>query len=407
MFGLEKIPERFKSKYLEESIKHNFNFLFYASLAMIFIEIFLIISSMRQGGIGREKFYMYELALGISALFFAVFLHIKVNKNKSINFIRYAQYAFIITVILIITFYTIMNLRNTEDFHDTLFYVVTVMYLSTGLYMPFAFTISCVWFSFVILILGIVPIENQSVINYVMSILAINSVFTVFDVLSYNQRIISFTQAVMSEEHKERIAIANKKINEMMNRSNIAWIINRRSFSDSLSQKIEDEAEGIVERRTKLAVSLIQIEIDYFDLYIESYGIEESERCTTELAKVLVLSLNRDTDEVFRFAVGQFMLYLPSTNITGAGQVIKKIMENVKVLNIPNKSSPISERVTITAAVVSCEFDNKLSDITPILSHTENLLGAAVSEGRNRYRISSYNLNENPSEEAVQIGRRI
>jgi diguanylate cyclase (GGDEF)-like protein len=388
-------PARFKEKYLEDSVKHNFDFLFFGSLAMVIMEVFMIITAFwgQYGGAALARsgrFYSYEISLALSAAFFGAFLYIRQSERISNLAKMRIQQAFIITVLCLAALNAIIDLRN-GDFNMLLMYVLLVGYLSTSVDMHFVFILTCIWGAFLVTLFGApTAVISAEVVNCILSLLIITCIFTPVAILSHNYRIRNFIKIALSDEREQRVSMANQKINELMHRNNIAWIINKRSLNNDITDNIESEVEVLIDRHQKLYISMIQVEIDCFSEYIDFYGAGKGEACVISVSKGLFDSMNRDSDELFRYATGQFFLYMPSTNMAGAVKVANRIMDNVRSMKIPHESSHVANSITVSAGVVSCEFFDRKFDIEPILKYTGEVLEKAVKAGGNCFKTAEY-----------------
>jgi len=101
-------------------------------------------------------------------------------------------------------------------------------------------------------------------------------------------------------------------------------IFNRRYFDENLNRLLKSLT------RSKSTLSLMMIEIDFFEKYDEIYGRTKSNNCIKTVAEKLTKCLMRDDDFVARYGDGKFAAVLPYTDEAGARIVAKKMLKSVQ-----------------------------------------------------------------------------
>jgi diguanylate cyclase (GGDEF)-like protein len=152
-----------------------------------------------------------------------------------------------------------------------------------------------------------------------------------------------------------------------------------------------DYLEIMLEREWRRAMrhqspqSLIIADIDFFKEFNECYGRSTGDKCLRNIAATISVCLKRDTDCVAHFQTNQFACLLAETDIMGAVQVAKKIIDAVEELDIPHKGSPIADHVTISMGVATLRPSSRVAS-EKLIIQAEELLAEAKLSGRNQIK---------------------
>lgn len=158
-------------------------------------------------------------------------------------------------------------------------------------------------------------------------------------------------------------------------------INNRRYFDDILRREFYNL------KRNGLPLSMLLMDIDYFKKYNDTYGHQGGDECLKTVAQAIKKSVQRETDTVARYGGEEFAVILPNTDRYGAMELAEKIKNTVENLNIPHKSSLISDRVTMSLGVATA-YKKNLSFPEQIISFADEALYKAKEKGRNRFEFS-------------------
>lgn len=88
-------------------------------------------------------------------------------------------------------------------------------------------------------------------------------------------------------------------------------------------------------------ISLLLVDVDYFNKYNDNYGHPEGDRCLALLGNCLRESLTRDNQLVARYGGEEFALILPESDIQEALRLAQTIIRNVFSLHIEHAFSPL------------------------------------------------------------------
>jgi diguanylate cyclase (GGDEF)-like protein len=122
----------------------------------------------------------------------------------------------------------------------------------------------------------------------------------------------------------------------------LTGVLNRRSFD----QRIQQEWKRAL--RSQEPLTLLFIDVDYFKKYNDVYGHQEGDRALVRIASLLSGFAHRSSDSVSRYGGEEFAIILPGVDEAGAKTVAERLLERVRMENIPHQGSDISEHVTVS-----------------------------------------------------------
>ncbi|MEE9516509.1 MAG: diguanylate cyclase [Candidatus Adiutricales bacterium] len=168
----------------------------------------------------------------------------------------------------------------------------------------------------------------------------------------------------------------------------ITGVYNRRFFDGLLVQ------EWMRGTREASPITLILMDIDFFQKFNETYGSEKGDNCLNKIANALKAAAKRPGDSLSRYEKDMFAAILPNTDLEGGTAVAKDMLEKVAELNIPHSESEISSQVTITLGLGSLVPDWVLEP-DRVIAEVKKILSEAQKEGRNRIKTVSQFYHEN------------
>ena len=176
----------------------------------------------------------------------------------------------------------------------------------------------------------------------------------------------------------ERIAAPFKRILDKIHYDALTGIYNRRFFDENLKKTIKSLS------RSRSALSLMMIDVDFFKKYNDTYGHSKGDDCLKTVAKILVKSLSRADDFVVRYGGEEFAVVLPNTEAAGARMIAEKLLENIQKYNIPHKTSDAAGCVTISIGVTTGSV-NHTQNWTDYVKRADEALYISKQNGRNQY----------------------
>jgi len=192
-----------------------------------------------------------------------------------------------------------------------------------------------------------------------------------------------------------------RRITKMSERETVVTDTGSRDLAD---KGYYDELTGIfnkqfVEEKLKLIIgtlvrfrsplSLLLIEIDFFDEFKAAYGDTEGNECLRAIAETVDGSMLRASDFAARYDRGEFVVILPDTDESGARVIARKILDNVRALNVPHKKSEAASFVTISVGATTSDVDFKHSSMDYI-SRAREALELSKHDGRDTYTFLSF-----------------
>ncbi|BFT31524.1 diguanylate cyclase [Alteromonas sp. D210916BOD_24] len=156
---------------------------------------------------------------------------------------------------------------------------------------------------------------------------------------------------------------------------------NRHYLDDYLPRLVKD---GL---RNANPLSLVIFDIDHFKRFNDMYGHFEGDACLWKVSNTINNALMRPMDKLVRLGGEEFLVLLPNTDIEGAVEVTKRLIDGVYELNIRHSASE-HQRVTLSAGVaIKSAEDQKTIDF--ILLEADKNLYEAKMQGRNRLKAPS------------------
>ena len=157
----------------------------------------------------------------------------------------------------------------------------------------------------------------------------------------------------------------------------LTGIYNRRYLDEHLSRLLKTLS------RSGGILSLMMIDIDCFKKYNDTYGHGEGDNCIRVVAETLKKSITRTDDFVVRFGGDEFVVVLPNTNEGGVRKIAKKLLENIKDMNIPHRKNDVAHCVTISIGVTTGKADQSQTE-EDYINRADEMLYMSKQNGRNR-----------------------
>ena len=155
-------------------------------------------------------------------------------------------------------------------------------------------------------------------------------------------------------------------------------IPNRREYN----RAVEREWRQAI--RSKTAISIILLDVDYFKAYNDHYGHMQGDICLKNVAKLLDSCRRRPSDIAARYGGEEFVMILPSTDLEGACVIANNIREALASNKMLNKSSPFGY-VTISQGVASMEPTTS-SQLSDLVDSADKALYDAKDAGRDQVK---------------------
>ncbi|RMC99302.1 diguanylate cyclase [Aquitalea palustris] len=175
---------------------------------------------------------------------------------------------------------------------------------------------------------------------------------------------------------QQQLHAANADLARMAFSDGLTGIANRRHFDEQLGLCFREA------RKQGKALSVLQIDIDFFKQFNDSYGHLAGDQCLRQVALCIQAQLPAATDLVARVGGEEFAVLLPGYQATAAATLAEAIRQAVWQLAIAHGRSSAGDRVTISIGVASLQGPPQSEH--QLMRDADKALYLAKHRGRNR-----------------------
>lgn len=186
----------------------------------------------------------------------------------------------------------------------------------------------------------------------------------------------AFLQSLLLSEQANTLQNLQKKLDSAAREDLLSGLPNRRSFDEIFRREWERT------RRDQQELSLLYIDLDYFNLYNDNYGTVAGDAVLQQVAQVLRECLLRPADQACRYSGESFVLILPNTNTQGAVEVARRIIQSVDRLTIEHRWSQVASHITVSVGIATSQSEE--ADNLQLLIRADDALYQAKRAGRHR-----------------------
>ena len=237
------------------------------------------------------------------------------------------------------------------------------------------------FFSFFLPVL--IPVALQHVLwgnalHLFIGLAAVLYMIVIIGYFSWHRSILidAICHRIASADHISELMISNEQLLEMASTDTLTGIASRRQFDFTLDR------EWRRMKRSRTSISLILLSIDYFDIYVDTYGEQAGNEMLQKIAHGIVDSCNRPLDMPVRFGQEKFAVLLPDTSMENSLVVARNIRYTIHNLEIENRKSPHEGRLTVSMGVSSSELRRTHSE-PELIAYANESLGLAKRSGGN------------------------
>lgn len=187
---------------------------------------------------------------------------------------------------------------------------------------------------------------------------------------------LAFLQQILLAEQGHVLQGVQQKLESAAREDLLSGLPNRRSFDDIFRREWDRT------RRDQQEISLLYLDLDYFNLYNDNYGAVAGDAVLQQVAQILRESLLRPADQACRYSGESFVLILPNTNTQGAIEVARRIIQSVDRLAVEHRWSQVASHVTVSVGVATSL--NAETDNLQLLIRADDALYQAKRAGRHR-----------------------
>lgn len=176
---------------------------------------------------------------------------------------------------------------------------------------------------------------------------------------------------------EEKLIALQKELEALSFKDGLTNIANRRQFDASL------ELEWESARSSRLSLSVLLFDIDFFKQYNDLYGHIRGDECLVAIARTLSLAVDSPRDLVARFGGEEFIVLLPQTDASVALKVAERCQRLIRKQAIVHAQSPHEQRLTVSIGVGTVTPGDPLKS-SNFIEAVDQQLYAAKKNGRNR-----------------------
>lgn len=191
------------------------------------------------------------------------------------------------------------------------------------------------------------------------------------------QERISFLQSLLLEHESAERERLNEELARLAAEDQLTGLPNRRHFNEALTR--EWDRSG----RTRKPLALLFMDVDYFKRYNDSLGHLAGDECLVSIARAIRSAVMRPADLAARYGGEEFVVLLPETEVDGAMDVARRVLEAIDAMAIPHPASAVAGHVTASIGVAV---------MVPLGEKSQRLVDAAdaalyEAKGSGRHRI--------------------
>lgn len=178
-----------------------------------------------------------------------------------------------------------------------------------------------------------------------------------------------------------------KRIELLSITDQMTGLYNRRYFEERLPLEFKRAS------RNNMKMMFVELDIDFFKQYNDTYGHQEGDRVLVSTAKALKHVLCRQEDLVFRLGGEEFGALCQIDGIESAKMMAEHIRSAIEEMQILHSGSKVSSVVTISVGAVYIDFATAskfVPSLDEVYSIADDALYRVKRDGRNNVRILSY-----------------
>jgi diguanylate cyclase (GGDEF)-like protein len=186
----------------------------------------------------------------------------------------------------------------------------------------------------------------------------------------------------ISERKKaeDKILKLQEELETLSYKDSLTGVANRRMLDALL------DVEWAKSRASRLPISLILVDIDFFKQYNDHYGHRAGDECLKRVAHVLDTAAGRSRDLCARLGGEEFVLVLPETDAAVALQVAERCRKLLTREGIPHAQSHVASSVTVSMGLGTVVPDPQ-DELSEFFELVDRRLYQAKANGRNRIEV--------------------
>ena len=255
-----------------------------------------------------------------------------------------------------------------------------IAYLSTSLpiYISYLVTIMMpvtIWLfsrqtpdAFVLGLLYLFLMAAGSISVKRMNVLINDALYYRFD----NETLVEDLQRLLTS-----VSNSNKALEKISTTDELTGVSNYRAF------RVELEDVWRQHRGSKIPVSLVKLNIDFYHEYNAHYGLEAGDQNLREIARLLMAEISHQNQMVARLNGAEFAVILPGLSCENARLSMLRVIHALANQKIEHTKSKTNPYLTMSVGL-SCQVIGNLSSSRELLGRVDQALKTAKAKGRNR-----------------------
>jgi diguanylate cyclase (GGDEF)-like protein len=187
-----------------------------------------------------------------------------------------------------------------------------------------------------------------------------------------------FLQSMRLQQERQEVQRLNAELAELARKDALTGLANRRVFDEAL------RAEWDRARRNRTSLALLMIDVDHFKRFNDRYGHPAGDRCLAEVASAIAGVVRRPGDVAARYGGEEFVILLPDTDAVGAGELARRVIDQVDAARMAHEDSPTAANVTVSVGVSHC-LPHGAATAQGLTDTADAALYEAKSAGRHRF----------------------
>ena len=341
---------------------------------------------------GRENWVLVWFFLLCVILFARLRLQQRFNKLKNKEYFPYQQWhnRFYVGVVAsglmqgcgaaVLISYVTPNVQII--LHSLLLGMGTgaIAYLSTSLriYISYLVTIMMpvtIWLfsrqtpdAFVLGLLYLFLMTAGSISVKRMNVLINDALYYRFD----NETLVEDLQRLLAS-----VSNSNKALEKISTTDELTGVSNYRAF------RVELEDVWRQHRGSKIPVSLVKLNIDFYHEYNAHYGVDAGDQNLGEIARLLMAEISHQNQMVARLNGAEFAVILPGLSCENARLLMLRVIQALADKKIEHVKSKTNPYLTMSVGL-SCQIIGNLSSSRELIGRVDQALKFAKTKGRNR-----------------------
>lgn len=189
------------------------------------------------------------------------------------------------------------------------------------------------------------------------------------------ERMLGLKEEVFKVAHE--LVLQNRTLQTVVTQDMLTGISNSNMFDEAL------EKEWNKAKSQNIPLSLIFLNLDFFQAYNQAYGAQAGDNAIKQVAEALKLAMPKGENYLARTTGETFAVLLPNLGREQALAVAKELHQAIDNLNIPHKDSGCGDHLTASFGIATVD-PNKFTKAWDLKDAADFGLYQAKHTGRNR-----------------------